>query len=119
MVVITKPVYKAIEVHAHSKPGEEVCGLITSDRGTLRVHQLRNISPTPSTHYVADTAEALALIGDEVLVGVYHSHIDMAPYPSPTDIAMWTDPDMVMAIYSVPAEELACYRIIDGEVVDL
>lgn len=118
MTVIPEPVARAIEQHALSKPRQEVCGLITANDGILRVHQLRNIHDTPETHYSADLREALAVLGDEVLVGVYHSHVDMAPYPSPTDIAMWTNGDLLMAIYSVLAEELCCYRILDGEVVE-
>lgn len=119
MTTLTEPVYNAIRQHALSKPTQEVCGLISHTGSALRTHQLRNISQTPETHYAADVAEAVAMLGDETLVGVYHSHVDMAPYPSPTDITMWQNGELLLVIYSVLADETCCYRIVDGEVLDV
>ena len=54
------------------------------------------------------------------LIGVWHSHTNTPPYPSPTDIAQAPDPDWHYVLVSLADSEpvLRSYRIVGGKVTE-
>jgi proteasome lid subunit RPN8/RPN11 len=78
------------------------------------------------TFYEFDSADLLALYRDmddrdEEPVVVYHSHTATEAYPSPTDIALASEPGAHYVLVSTRSEETVdfrSYRIVDGEVAE-
>ena len=83
---------------------EEACGLLLGRAGRIeQVVAVRNVHPTPNTHF---EIEPQALIdahraereGGRCVVGYYHSHPQGAAEPSPTDCAQASGDGRVWAI---------------------
>jgi proteasome lid subunit RPN8/RPN11 len=102
-------VIRAIRLHARAAHPEECCGLLLGSRGMIRFAvTMRNVDAAPRRRYRIDDRSHLALrrlLRDMQpplhIVGVYHSHPDGAPAPSPSDIAEAYYPDWIHVIAGV------------------
>jgi proteasome lid subunit RPN8/RPN11 len=127
---LPKALAEAIVEHARQEFPNECCGLLAG-RGTRveRVFQGSNIDRSPYT-YRLDPQEQLRFFramdaaGLELL-GIYHSHVQSAAYPSRTDVARAFYPDAVYVIVSLrngavsgDAPEVRAFRIRDGQVTE-
>lgn len=118
-LVLPVPIRDAILAHADNCLPDECCGLIATVEGAIRfAYPLTNANPSPVT-FTVDPLEHFGAMrhaegqGWEIS-GVFHSHPDGAPTPSPTDVAMAWDPDWIHLI--VGAGELSAFRIREGKV---
>ncbi len=106
---------------------EEACGLLPGSRA-VGVYRVTEVIPVPNELHspVRYRMEPLAQLkafnridglGLE-LAGIYHSHPDGPPYPSPTDIAEAYYPESVYLIWSATSGAWSCqaFTIQDGQV---
>jgi proteasome lid subunit RPN8/RPN11 len=105
--------------HAFAEAPQEACGLIAG-AGVQAQHiiPVANIAADPRRRYEMDHAELVRAIFEIQssglsLIGIYHSHPDSDPIPSPTDIQQANYPDTACVIVSLSGEKprLAGWRI--------
>jgi len=113
-----------ILAHARSQAPAEACGVLAGREGRVhRVYVLRNVAATPLTRFLADPEQQLQAFEDMEhrgleMLAVYHSHPSSPAYPSPTDLAMATYPEVAHVIVSLSGRRPAvrCYTIAGGAV---
>jgi proteasome lid subunit RPN8/RPN11 len=121
-VVIPAAVRSAIAEHARTELPNEACGLLLLD-GDVALEYLPGENASPSPYYFELRLDPVAWadLGDrDVEQAVVHSHVSSPPRPSRTDverIGLWQGRPYV--IYSVRLDELAAWRIVDGEIEPL
>lgn len=86
------PQLDAITRHARETAPQECCGLLAGEGISVQqAYPVRNVSPTPETHYEMEPAGLLRSLQQIdrdgwVPVAVYHSHPASHPIPSPEDV---------------------------------
>ena len=121
LVVIPAAVRSAIAEHARAEAPNEACGLLLLE-GDVAVEYVpaENASPSPYFFELRLDPIVWADIGErDVDQAVVHSHVSSPPRPSRTDverIGLWQGQPYV--IYSVRLDELAAWRIADGDSLD-
>lgn len=84
--------FSALITHAQQEAPNEACGVLLGVGEEVKeVITLKNISPTPKTHYAIEPQGLVQAIMNGQsrgldLVGLYHSHPSAPPIPSTTDI---------------------------------
>lgn len=113
--------------HARAAHPYEACGLLGGRQGRVTgVYALPNTEESSVRYLAEPQAQLNAMLeieeqGDQI-VGIYHSHINAPPYPSPRDVAMAHYPDAVYIIVSLTETRppaLGGYRIRDGEIEEV
>ena len=102
---------------------EEGCGLLAGDPATgtvTAVHPTVNLAASARL-YEVDPGEYLRIdraaeADGRAVIGVFHSHTNTDPYPSPTDVAQAPDPAWHYVVVSLRDEvaSVCSYRIVDG-----
>ena len=101
--------WREMQTHLAAQAPEEACGLLagTMDKGVYRAVQsipVTNILHSPSRYRMAPAEQLAAFNHIEALglelVGIYHSHPQGPPGPSPTDIAEAYYPEVLYLIWS-------------------
>lgn len=106
-VRIAYSVARQIAVHALSAAPSEACGLLAGTRERIcRAIPLHNAADAPDKQFRLEPEEQLkalkALDAEELgWVGVYHSHPNSPPIPSPKDIATAVDSGLLQLIVSL------------------
>jgi proteasome lid subunit RPN8/RPN11 len=122
-VVVVPPAIRAeIVAHSQEEAPNEACGLLLLD-GDEAVEYVRGTNKTPSPYrfelYLDPSV--WADIGDrDVDQGVVHSHLSSPPRPSRTDvenIGLWEGKPYL--VYSVQKDDLAAFRIEDGQIEEI
>lgn len=118
-LVVPDPIRAAILAHAENCLPDECCGLIATDEEAIRfVYPLTNANPSPVSFTVDPNEHFGAMRHAESqgweISGVFHSHPDGEPTPSPTDVAMAWDPDWIHLIFG--SGEIGAFRIRGGDV---
>jgi proteasome lid subunit RPN8/RPN11 len=122
LVVIPAAVRAEIAEHARAELPNEACGLLLLD-GDVALEYVPGENASPSPYYFELRLDPVAWadLGDrDVEQAVVHSHVSSPPRPSRTDverIGLWRGRPYV--IYSVRLDELAAWRIVDGEIEPL
>jgi proteasome lid subunit RPN8/RPN11 len=111
---------RQIEDLARAAYPHEACGLlvgrVTGDGDAVlvtRIAESRNLAaPERPDRFEIDPALQFSLMRDlrgtgEAIVGVYHSHPNGRPQPSPRDLADARDPDLVWVITGLTAQSAA------------
>ena len=120
--MIPAAVRAEIAEHARAELPNEACGLLLLD-GDVALEYLPGENASPSPYYFELRLDPVAWadLGDrDVEQAVVHSHVSSPPRPSRTDverIGLWQGRPYV--IYSVRLDELAAWRIVDGEIEPL
>ena len=119
--MIRIPASALAEIRAHcarARP-EEACGLLLGDGGEVaRVEPAENVADDRRRRFEVEPRLLLRLhrelrSGPLSLLGVYHSHPEGQPEPSPTDLARALDPELVWLIVGRDGAARA-WRIADG-----
>lgn len=118
---LTHEQLREIVRQAQAGAPQEVCGLLAgSGEQIVQVLPMPNVSPNPKREFTIDPnrlLEALSNMEAQNLIwlGVYHSHPNSSPRPSPTDIreARLNTPKLVQVIVSLrgPEPEVQAWRI--------
>ena len=121
---LTAGLAEKILSHARSCLPNEACGLLAGDQsGIHAVYCIDNIDRSPVAYTIDPVGHFQALKDAErngwELVGAFHSHVDGAAYPSPTDVAKAAEPDWVWLVAGpiTGAPELRAFWIRDGNVI--
>ncbi len=110
----------------------EACGMLSGtgahERGGVPIafHGMTNAAASPY-RYLIDAGEQLRLMlafddADQVVWGIFHSHVRSAAVPSPTDIGLAFYPDALYLLCSLAdadAPDVRAWRIRDGRVTEV
>jgi [CysO sulfur-carrier protein]-S-L-cysteine hydrolase len=119
-VVIPASVRAELVAHANAELPNEACGLILFEDDTA-VEYVRGTNGSASPYHFELQIDPVtwADLNDRDLVqAVFHSHISSPPRPSRTDvqnIGLWAGQPYL--IYTVRTNELAAWRIVEGEIL--
>jgi proteasome lid subunit RPN8/RPN11 len=108
-LILTAPQLHEIILHIESCLPEEACGLIagTGERAQ-RVLPVENQLHSPARFQMAPAGQWMAFQEIETagldLLAIFHSHPHGPSHPSPTDIAEFFYPDMIVLIASPRTE---------------
>jgi proteasome lid subunit RPN8/RPN11 len=124
MLQIDHDHYQALMAHARAEYPNEACALLGGRDGAAeRVYALPNAEASPTFYVVEPKAQLRAMTEmDDLgldLVGIFHSHVATAAYPSRTDIELAAYPDAAYLILSLADQDapvLRAFRIRDGQV---
>jgi proteasome lid subunit RPN8/RPN11 len=100
---LTPEHWRTIVEHLSAALPEEACGLLGGEGGQVRmVVPVENALHSPVAYQMAPVAQIEAMIAIEEagleLSGIYHSHPQGPPRPSPSDIAQAYYPESVYVI---------------------
>ena len=121
-MVVPEAVRAALTEHSREELPNEACGLVLFD-GDVAVEYVRGVNASPSPYHFQLELDPVAWadLNDRDLVqAVFHSHVSSPPRPSRTDvenIGLWAGQPYL--IYTVRTDELAAWRIENGEIVAL
>jgi len=110
----------------------EACGILAGPHSAFAggeataFHGLRNAAASPY-FYQIDPVEQLKVMlaiddADEVVWGVFHSHVASAPRPSATDVRLAAYPDALYLLCSLrdpAAPEVRAWTILDGTITEV
>ena len=124
MVAIKKRVLTAMIDHAREEVPNECCGLLAGDgRLISAIYRVESEEKGPRTFFMVPEKQYEAMMDIEgrglEMMGIYHSHPGVRPYPSRRDIDMAYYPDCFYFIVSVWEErepEVGLFTIKDGRV---
>ena len=121
-MVVPAAVRREIAEHALAERPNESCGLLALRDGTAeRYLPAVNAAASPYRFDLRPTDPEHFFLEDEGYeLAVVHSHLSSPPRPSRTDVAnvgMWAGKPYV--IYTVRTDELAAWRISDGQIEPL
>ncbi len=80
--------------HCRREYPNEACGILAGkDNLITKVYKMTNTSEIPATCYFMDPREQLKAFKEMrnsrlEMLGIYHSHADSSPYPSPRDVEL-------------------------------
>lgn len=123
-IAIPRKIVQNLLHHAQQKPGQEVCGLISSLNDIpLRSYPIENIADIPESFFNLEPKQqiqAMAQMRDqgEQLFAIYHSHPSSAAIPSRTDIELASYPEALTIIITLKTKgvlELRAYRITNNQ----
>lgn len=107
--------------HARKEFPNEACGILAGkDKKVTKVYKMTNTEKSPM-RYFTDSKEHFKIIKAMrseglQMVGIYHSHPNVRPYPSSHDVELAFYPDssyvVVSIINSIP--EVRSFRIVNG-----
>ena len=121
MVVVPEAVRRDLAEHALAESPNEDCGLVVVREGVAhRYVRARNAAASPYRFELDVDPETWFLEDDGFELAVFHSHLSSPPRPSRTDvenIGLWEGRPYL--IYTVSTDELAAWRIADGEIEEL
>jgi proteasome lid subunit RPN8/RPN11 len=120
-VVIPRAVRDALVAHALEEDPNEACGLVLLRDGVAeRYERGRNAASSPYRFELEVDPELWFLEDEGFELAVFHSHLSSPPRPSRTDvenIGLWEGKPYL--IYSVRQDDLAAWRIQDGQISSL
>jgi proteasome lid subunit RPN8/RPN11 len=120
-VVIPEAIRAELEAHARAEEPNEACGLLALRDGVAeRYIPARNAAASPYRFELETEPENWFLEDGGYELAVFHSHVSSPPRPSRTDvenIGLWQDRPYL--ILSLGTEELAAWRIADGQISPL
>ena len=118
-MVIPAGVRAALVAHAEREAPNEACGLVLLRAGEAeRYEQGRNAAASPYRFELEfDDPEIWYAEDEGYELAVFHSHVGAPARPSRTDvenIGLWAGKPYL--IYSVQQDDLAAFRIEDGQI---
>jgi proteasome lid subunit RPN8/RPN11 len=123
--VLTFPpaLYTEMLAHVLSDPAFEMCGLLSGREGVVdRVWPVPNALRSPVAYRMDGSEFAAAMIGCEFEpLGIFHSHPDGPPIPSPTDMAQAAYPESIYVVISLQttSPSVRAFRIVDEQVTEV
>ena len=121
-MVVPEAVRRELAAHADAEAPNEACGLILFRDGVAeRYVRGRNAAASPYRFELElDDPEVWFAEDDGYELAVFHSHLSAPARPSRTDvenIGLWERRPYL--IYSLQRDELAGFRIEDGQIAEL
>lgn len=105
-IILTRALKEELLARARASPLEEICGFVAGQDGRLSCcYPVANVATDKRCRFLMDARGQFAAMRDieargEGLLGIYHSHVDTAAYPSATDLEWHAYPDTLYLIIS-------------------
>lgn len=93
----------------------ECCGLIDTEQN---IYRIRNVHKFPRMNFFMDeteTREVIEKIYDirqESVLGIFHTHPNGYPWPSPRDIVGWPNPRLGWRYFLVTADDVSEWELV-------
>ena len=124
MVQIEKEILTAMIDHAGEEVPNECCGILAGDgRLISAIYRIESEEKGPRTFFMVPEKQYKAMMDIEErgleMMGIYHSHPGVPPYPSRRDIEMAFYPECLYFIVSVlkgREPEVGVFAMQDGVV---
>jgi [CysO sulfur-carrier protein]-S-L-cysteine hydrolase len=120
-VVVPDAVRQALAAHARDESPNEACGVVVLKDGVAERYVAgRNSAASPYRFELDVPPETWFLEDDGFELAVFHSHLSSPPRPSRTDVenvGLWAGRPYL--IYTVRTDELAGWRIAEGDIEPL
>ena len=127
MMIIPRRIVDEIVEQARNELPDETCGLLFGDGDEVKKRfPMTNLDHSPE-HFAFDPREQFQALREARREGLriianYHSHPETPARPSPEDIRLAYDPDIVYAILSLLDRDnpvLKAFEIRDGKVAEV
>ena len=127
MLTIRKTDLDRIYHHCDREFPNEACGVLAGNEGKVeKVYSLKSETPSPQ-FYQIDSKEHFRVLREmreqgQELVGIYHSHPDVAAYPSGQDVELAYYTDAVYVIVSLQDRKnpvVRGFRIVTGSITEV
>ena len=102
-----------IELESHYM---ERCGFIDHEQN---IHQVPNVHHNPHANFYMDeedgkrTVDKIYDVCQSHIMGIYHTHPNGYPWPTPRDIAGWPNPQLNWRYFLVTRGEVTEWRLVD------
>lgn len=126
-LIIPEVLYARMLVHCRESYPDEACGLLAGagDRVAC-LFAMQNTEPSPVSYFM-DPKEQFSAMKDMrekglQMVGIFHSHPQSPPYPSPKDVSLAYYDDAVYIIVSLvdrERPEVKAFRIVSGKIEEV
>jgi proteasome lid subunit RPN8/RPN11 len=120
-VVVPEPVRQALVDHALAEQPNEACGIVLLRDGVAERYEHGRNAAASQYRFELEVDPELWFLEDEGYeLAVFHSHLSAPARPSRTDvenIGLWAGRPYL--IYSVARDDLAAFRIEDGQIAEL
>ena len=120
-MVVPDAVRQALAAHARDESPNEACGVVVLKDGVAERYVAgRNSAASPYRFELDVPPETWFLEDDGFELAVFHSHLSSPPRPSRTDVenvGLWAGRPYL--IYTVRTDELAGWRIAEGDIEPL
>lgn len=107
-MIITQELFTALEKHLLDKYPYEACGILLGDMDQHQVIRLLQYIPVPNTapnplhHFELDPGIWINhVLGTPNLIGLFHSHPNSAPCPSPYDLESLQQYGALLQVYLI------------------
>lgn len=126
MVTLKKELFEQIVSQCRKEFPNEACGILAGkNKRVEKVYAMTNIDKSPATYFM-DTKEQFKVMKDMrnlglEMLGIYHSHLASAAYPSGHDIALALYPETSYVILSLKDKdnpEIRSFKINAGQVIE-
>jgi len=123
-IVVPRVFFEHMVGHCRSVYPHEACGLLAGKSGVVeKIYEMTNLDHS-NISYLMDPSEQFSAMKEmrnekNLMVAIYHSHPQSAPYPSEKDVRLAFYPDSVYIILSFldfNHPEVRAYRIEEGDV---
>ena len=95
----------------------EQCGFIDSEQD---IWYVKNMHEKPRTNFLMDDIQTANIL-DEIytnlkrnVLGIFHTHPNGVPWPSPRDIVGWPNPKLGWRYFIVNGEDVLEWELVDG-----
>ncbi|BAW81035.1 Mov34/MPN/PAD-1 family protein [Candidatus Nitrosoglobus terrae] len=122
-VILPRCIANQLLHQAQINPQGEICGLISAREGTpVTCYLINNIAPDPQQQFLMDPQDQIKAMrcmreqGEE-LFAIYHSHLDIPPWPSKSDLTQVAYPEALYLIISLSIKgvlEMRGFRLREG-----
>lgn len=123
--MMTDEVSKRLILDCHTSSSER-CGFIL-DNG--EIHYITNVHAYPKSNFFMDEDEVVEFLEylqgennvskpEKNIVGVFHTHPNNTPWPSPRDIVGWPNPELKFRYWIVTNFEVIEWALVERPVQD-
>lgn len=142
MLILKKEFLEQIISQSKREAPNEACGILAGREGKVdpstslrvngehsrtveKVYEMTNRDKSPSTYFM-DAKEQLKVMKEMrnlglEMVGIYHSHVASAAYPSAHDVELAFYPDVAYLIISLKDRDnpdIRSFKIVEGKVTE-
>lgn len=126
MLILNQELFEQILKQCKKEFPNEACGILAGKEGRVeKVYEMTNTDKSPSTYFM-DAKEQFRVmkeirnLGLE-MVGIYHSHVASAAYPSAHDVELALYPEVSYVIVSIKDKDnpsIRSFKIIEGRITE-
>lgn len=124
MILLKKELFEQILRHCKKEFPNEACGILAGNKEEVtKIYEMVNAESSPES-FLMDAKEQLKVmkeirISGLDLIGVYHSHVASAAYPSSRDVELAFYPDASYAILTLKDKNnpgIRSFKIKEGSI---